>query len=168
MTALNVRGAIRAHLDSRQVARVVYGAIIGLALVAALEAHPPQVGSVIGLQLATAVAVALAEIYSEVLGSETRHRRRATAADLGRFATEGLAVAFGVAFPVVFFILCALGAMELDTAFTIAKWSGAGLIGFYGFCAARLAGESLFGSLLHAAAVLLIGLFVIALKALVH
>ena len=30
--------------------------------------------------------------------------------------------------------------MELDTAFRLAKWSGLGLIGFYGFAAARLAG----------------------------
>jgi hypothetical protein len=30
------------HLRSRQVSRVIYGAIIGLALVVALEAHPPR------------------------------------------------------------------------------------------------------------------------------
>jgi hypothetical protein len=168
MTALDLRGAIRAHLDSHQVARVVYGAIIGLALVAALELHPPGAGTVIGLQLATAVAVALAEIYSEVLGSETRLRRRATRADLGHFAQEGLAVAFGIAFPVVFFVLAAAGVMETDTAFTVAKWSGAALIGFYGYCAAKLAGEGFVDSMLHACAVLLIGLFVIALKALLH
>jgi hypothetical protein len=168
MTAMNLRGAIRAHLDSHQVARVVYGAIIGLALVAALEAHPPTAGTTVGLIVATAVAVALAEMYSEILGSETRTRRRVPLSELRRFAGDGVAVAFGVAFPAVFFLLAAAGVMETDTAFTVAKWSGAGLIGFYGYCAAKLAGEGWFDSLLHACAVLLIGLLLIAIKAVLH
>ena len=33
------------HLDGRQVSRVVYGSIIGLALVVGLEAHPPGASS---------------------------------------------------------------------------------------------------------------------------
>jgi hypothetical protein len=78
------------------------------------------------------------------------------------------AVAFGIAFPVVFFVLAAAHAIEEDTAFTIAKWSGVGLVGFYGFCAARLAGESLSASVLRGLAAGLIGAFLIALKALLH
>ena len=58
--------------------------------------------------------------------------------------------------------------MSLDTAFSLAKWSGLGLIAFYGFCAARLAGENLAGAFLRGAAVGAIGAFLIALKALVH
>jgi hypothetical protein len=168
VTALGLRGAIRAHLDSRQVARVVYGAIIGLALVAALEVHPPGAGTTTGLVLATAVAVALAEVYSEVLGSETRTRRKVAKRELVQFAEEGAAVAFGAAFPAIFFALAALGVMETDTAFTVAKWSGAGLIAFYGFCAAKLAGEGFVASLLHALAVCLVGLLLIAIKAILH
>jgi hypothetical protein len=34
------------------------------------------------------------------------------------------AVALGIAFPCLFFILAAAGAIEDETAFTIAKWSG--------------------------------------------
>jgi hypothetical protein len=168
MTALDIRGALRAHLDSRQVGRVVYGAIIGLALVAALEAHPPGAGTVAGLVLATAVAVALAEIYSEVLGEETRGRRRVPWAEMRHYTRDGVAVAFGVGFPAVFFALSSVGVMELDTAFTVAKWSGAGLIGFYGYCAAKLAGEGVVASLLHALAVCLVGLALIAVKAVLH
>ena len=76
-------------------------------------------------------------------------------------------MAFGVAFPAVFFVLAGLGTFEPDTAFAIAKWSGLGLIAFYGFCAARLAGATLLGALLSAAAVGAIGAFVIVLKSLV-
>jgi hypothetical protein len=77
-------------------------------------------------------------------------------------------VAFGVSFPAVFFLLSTAGAMEVETAFEIAKWSGLGLTGFYGFCAGRLSGAGIVGALAQGAAVALVGAFLIVLKALVH
>jgi hypothetical protein len=81
---------------------------------------------------------------------------------------DGLAVGFGIAFPGVFFLFVLLGLLELDTAFSLAKWSGLGLIGFYGFSAGRLAGSSVQRSLLQAVFVMTIGGAVIAFKALIH
>jgi VIT1/CCC1 family predicted Fe2+/Mn2+ transporter len=83
-------------------------------------------------------------------------------------ADEVAAVAFGIAFPVVFFILAAANAIEETTAFTIAKWSGLGLICLYGFVAARLAGEDKLASVLRALAAGAIAAFLIGLKALLH
>ena len=147
---------------------MIYGAIIGLALIVAMEDHPPGPGVVVGTLLGTALAVGLAEFYSDILGIETRKRRHATETELRHRAGTTAAVAFGIAFPVVFFILAAADAIEEDTAFTVAKWSGVGLIGFYGFSAARLAGEGVLVSALRAVAVALIGAFLIGLKALLH
>jgi hypothetical protein len=163
-----VKRAIQAHLGSAQVARVIYGAIIGLAVVVVLEAHPSRPGVMAVTMLGTALAVGLAEAYSEVIGSETRTRRRIARDELTHIAVQAVAVGFGVVFPAVFFILAAVDAMEVDTAFTVAKWTGLGLIGFYGFSAARLAGAGLASALLQAAAVALVGALLIALKALIH
>jgi hypothetical protein len=96
------RARLESHLGSRQVARVIYGAIIGLALIVALQGYPRSAGQMIGWLLGTAVAVA-----------------------------------FGVAFPAVFFLLAAGGVIRTGAAFALAKWGGFGLIGFYGFWAAR-------------------------------
>jgi hypothetical protein len=156
------------HLGSRQVSRVVYGAIIGLALVVALQDHPPAAWAMIATLLGTAVAVGLAELYSELLGRETRTRRRVGRREIRAELAGVAAVAFGIAFPAVFFVLAAAGALEIHTAFVIARWTGLGLIAFYGFCAARLTGRDLPAALLHALAVGIIGGFLIALKALVH
>jgi hypothetical protein len=156
------------HLGSNQVSRVVYGAIIGLALVVALEAHPPRSGAVVASLLGTAVAVALAEVYSETLGTEVRTRRRVEGARWRAIWTDTSAVAFGVSFPAVFFVVSATGAIDRDTAFDLAKWSGLGLIGFYGFAAARLSGAALTSALIKGIGAALIGGFLIALKALVH
>jgi hypothetical protein len=163
-----MRRAIETHLASRQVPRVVYGAIIGLALVVALEAHPPSAGVMVGTIALTAVAVGLAEVYSEIVGAETRLRRGVDRERVRSAFGEAMAVAFGISFPAVFFALAAAGAFELDTAFTVAKWSGLALTGFYGFAGARLAGDSLPASLLHGAVIAFVGTGLILLKSLLH
>lgn len=160
--------AIKAHLGSRQVSRVIYGAIIGLALIVALEEHPPSSSVVVATLLGTALAVGLAEFYSDIIGTETRLRRHVRRAELPDMVYDVAAVAYGIAFPAVFFVLAAADAIEEDTAFTIAKWSGVGLIAVYGFIAAHLAGDSVSASTLRALAAGLIGAFLILLKALVH
>jgi hypothetical protein len=160
--------AVEDHLGSAQVSRVIYGSIIGLALVVALEHDPPGPGVMVASLLATALAVGLAELYSEIVGTEVRTRRRVMRAHVGEIAADVGAVAFGIGFPAVFFLLSAIGAIEVETAFIFAKWSGLGLIGIYGFTAARLAGAGLAAALAQAAAVALIGAFLIALKALIH
>jgi hypothetical protein len=163
-----MRTRLEGHLGSRQVGKVVYGSIIGLALVVALEEHPPTPGVMTVWLLGTALAVGLAEVYSEVVGVETSTRRPVTRPQFGHMAEDAAAVGFGVAFPAVFFLLAALGLFQVETAFTVAKWSGLGLIGFYGFWAARFAGATPRGALLKGALVALVGAGLIGLKALVH
>jgi hypothetical protein len=163
-----LRGTIEDHLGSRDVARVIYGAIIGLALVVALEDHPPPPGEVAATVGAAALAVGLAEAYSEIVGEEARTRRPVLRDRVRVLVMDGAAVTFGAGFPALFFVLAAAGAMDTDLAFTLSKWTGVGLISAYGFLAARLSGSRLGGALLHAGAVGGIGVALIALKALVH
>jgi hypothetical protein len=159
---------VEEHLGSNQVSRVIYGAIIGLALVVALEHHPPRPAVMVATLLGTGIAVGLAELYSEIVGTEVRTGRRVDRARVREIGTDVGAVVFGIAFPAVFFLLSAAGAMEVETAFTLAKWSGLALIGFYGFYAARLSGMRVPAALVQAAAVAAVGGFLIGLKALVH
>ena len=140
--------------------------MIGLALVVALEAHPPAAAATAATIVTTAIAVGLAELYSELVAR--RVRGRVARRDDDALAPGVAAVVAGAAFPSLFFVLAAAGLLELDTAFTIAKWSGLGLIALYGFWAARLDGAPHHRAVLHAGAVALIGAFVIAVKALVH
>ena len=163
-----MRETIAAHLRTRNVARVIYGSIIGLAVVLAFERHPPEAGTVVAALLGTALAVALAEIYSDVIGTEIRTHGRISREHFSELLEDAALVAFGIGFPVVFFVLAAAGAIELDSAFDLARWTGLFLIAFYGFCAARLAGGTVHGSLVRALAVGLIGAFVIALHAITH
>jgi hypothetical protein len=165
---ISVRASLEAHLGSRQVARVVYGAIIGLALIVALEDHPPSAGATTAWLLLTALAVALAEVYSEIIGAETSERHRVTRHQLRHMLDDACAVALGVGLPAVFFLLAVVNVVQLDTAFAVAKWSGLGLIGFYAYWAARFAGAPVPRALVQAAMVAAVGGAVIVFKALLH
>jgi len=163
-----IRRAIDAHLGSRDVTRVIYGSVIGLALVVALQAHSSTAAETAGAIVGTALAVALADCYSRVIGAEARTRGPVRLQQVRSAAADAGAVLFGAAFPALFFVLAAGGAMDVGLAFTLAKWTGLGLICLYGFAAGRLSGSSVGGALMHAALVGVIGAGVIALKSLMH
>ena len=161
--------AVEAHLRSHHVSRIIYGATIGLALVVALQDHPPPAGVMAGTLGGTALAVGLAELYSEVLGREARSRRIGIARDeLSQVVTGAAATSAGTAFPALFFLLAGVGVLQLGTAFEVAKFSGLALLSFYGFCAARLAGAGTPMSLVHASAAAAIGGILIAIKSVLH
>jgi hypothetical protein len=168
MTRGRLRRRIEGHLGSRDVARVIYGAIVGLALILALGKHPPSAGATAVLVAGTALAVGLAELYSEVISREASTRRPVTRADVRHMLGEVAAVVLGAGFPAIFFIVSAAGLIELDTAFTLAKWTGLGLICGYAFLAARLAGSSVGRAVLHMALLGAIAGALIALKAVLH
>jgi hypothetical protein len=156
------------HLGSEQVSRVIYGAIIGMALIVVLEHHPPEPAVVAASLAATGLAVGLAELYSDIIGHQTRLRGKVESHHVRHMLEGVVAVFFGVVFPDVFFVLASAGWMEPENAFKAAKWTGLGLIAFYGFAAARLSGASLAKSLLQALAVAAIGIALIAFKSFVH
>ena len=164
----SLRQTIEEHLGSELVSRVIYGSILGLALILVLHAHPPGNGVVIGSLLATGIAAGLAELFSEAIGTATRTRRPVKRSELGKMADSALAVAYGVSFPCVFFVLAALGWIEQSTAFDLAIWSGLGLIGTYGFIAARFAGLGVGRALLGSAGIAVVALLLIIFKALIH
>jgi hypothetical protein len=163
-----LRRAVANHLESHDATRVIYGAVVGLALVVALESHPPTAGQAVAAVVGTAVAVGLAEMYSEVLGGEARTRRPVAGRQLRTAALESLAVMFGAGFPAVFFILASAGVFDVGLAFTLSKWTGLGLLCAYGYVAGRLSGAGTRGAVLHAAAVSAIGGVLIGLKSLLH
>jgi len=154
---------------SRQVARVLYGAVVGLALVVGLESHPPPAGVMVGTLLATALAVGAAEFYGEFIGRELRSRRLGLEWGTVRGILAGVgATMVGAGFPAVFFVLAALDVLSVPSAFDVAKWSGLGLIMGYGFLAGRVAGGTRRAAFLHAVIVGAIGGLLIAVKSLLH
>src|SRR3954452_19561248 len=90
-----VRRNVEAHLGSRDVAHVIYGAIIGLALVEALAKHPPPPATVPATLGGTAIAAGVAEAYSQLVTADARTHRPANRQRIREEAREACPVVFG-------------------------------------------------------------------------
>jgi hypothetical protein len=162
------RAWVASHLGSRDVARVLYGTIVGIALVVALESKEHTAGENATYIFVAAVVIGLAELFSEVISLEARNRRRINRVDARPLARDAIAVVIGAGFPAVYFVLAAAGVMTVHTAFVLSRWSGLGLVIVYAFAAARLSGAGRLHSARHAATAAVVGLILVELKALVH
>ena len=162
------RRALERHLGSEGVARVTYGAIIGMALIVVLQSHPPSAAVVAGTLLSTALAVALAELYSELIGHEMRTRTHLGRHQIRHVAGEVAAVAFGVAFPCVFFFAAAAGLIELAHGVPAGQVVGAGADRLLRLLRGPAGRRPPAGGVAQALAVMAIGALLIAFKAVVH
>ena len=140
-----------------------------MALIVVLEHHPPTAGVTTATLFATAVAVALAELYSDWIGHVLKHRTRLPpqGTDRDRQGRER-----GRDRDRVPRRLLPAGHDRRCSSSTrrsrVAKWTGLALITFYGYAAGRLSGESRKRAALQALAVTAIGVALIGFKALVH
>ena len=163
-----MRDRVESHLGSDDVSHVIYGAVVALALIVALQDHPPKAGKLAVELVATGLAIGLAELYADFVSTEARARRQVTRREFRHMAREATAVVFGTGFPAIYFVLAAVGLVSLEHAITFAKWSGIVLIAGYGYLAARLAGSTHPRSLARGMGIALVGLALIGLKALLH
>ena len=158
---------LRHHLTAGHAGNVVYGSIVVLALVLVLSHEGASAGtaivSIVGAVLVVAVAEAYAEFLQEMIQLHRPLRGRDRRQILAGIAVHGIAALA----PIVFFVLAALDAMELETAYTVAKWFGVAVLGLYAYGAYRAAGVGVGRSLLAGALLTGIGLLLVALKSLV-
>lgn len=138
------------HTEGHYAARSVYGSVLVLALLLALQKHPPSPYNAALLVAGTLIAVLAAEVYADLLGLEidlgrpaTPEERRAKFRELGvmTVAAEG---------PVAVFLLAGLDVIDDDLAFRLAVWLTIGVLFLAGFLARWLAGWSLLSSLVSA------------------
>ena len=151
-------------LDGHRVAKIIYGSIIILVVLLAMEDHPPSPTGTIATVLFTGLGVALAELYSDFIGTRIRERRLLTWAERSQMTHNVGAVLIGALLPLPFFILAGLGLMRLEVAFLFAKWILVGTLLFYGFVASRLSGHGHVLSFVYAVAASAIGLLVVLIK----
>lgn len=159
---------LEAHLASNEVAHVLYGTVVGLAVVLALQHDKYRSAKVAGFLIGTAITISLAGLFSEAISTQARRRADLTRADRRVLRRETVAELFGCGFPAAFFVLAALGAIQERTAFLLAKWSGIALVVGYAYLASRLAGHARGRAVRYALLAALVGIVVVQLKALAH
>ncbi len=148
----------------RRAEHAIYGSIIVLAVIVAEDNTSVSVQVAIGTVLGAAIVTSLAHIYADYIGEVIRVGHHPTRAEW-RAALMNALVGFGLAIlPAGFFLLAALDAISLATAFDIAQWVGVAVLGAYAVLANLRAGFSIGRSLLVGAGFILLGVGLVELK----
>jgi hypothetical protein len=160
---MRIPGAVR-FVTAARAGHAVYGTIIVLAVVTGLDEVSASARDAFFGVLGAAFAVALSEMYADMIGATIRARRAPSRAEYREFIVD-MAFGFGAAmFPALFFVLAGLDVIGLGRAFTVAEWTGVGILFGYALFAARAANLKLSHSLLWAVGLTVCGIGLVELK----
>lgn len=155
-------------LARKQATHGIYIEIVVLAVILALENKNASDRDIVSTVFAAILVVLLADLYAYYVGTMIGDGRRPTRTEL-REATIGEAGgAVATVPPVALLMLGVAGVIELQTAFTLAKWTGVVMIGLYALVAHRRAGLTLRESMPATVFLVLVGLGLVGLKYFVH
>lgn len=152
------------NVDGHRVSKIIYGSIIILVVILAMEDHPPSAAGTVATVLFAGLGVALAELYSDFIGTRIRERRGLTWNERSQITRNVSAVMIGAFLPMPFFILAWIGLMRLEVAIVFARWTLVGVLLFYGYVASKLSGYNNLWSMVSAVTVCTIGLLVVLIK----
>jgi hypothetical protein len=160
---MRIPGAVR-FVTAARAGHAVYGSIIVLAFVTGMDEVSASAREAFFGVLGAAIAVALSEMYADMIGATIRERRTPNRDEYREFGVD-MAFGFGAAlFPGLFFLLAWLEVITLGRAFTIAEWGGVGILFGYALVATRAANMKLSHSLLWAAGLTACGIGLVELK----
>jgi hypothetical protein len=158
----------RHFLNAARASHAVYGSMIVLAVITGLDEASATSREALVTVVGLAIAVALSQIYSDMIGATFR-AARPLETDEWLEISVNVAFGFGAALvPSIFFLLAAVGVLSLAHAFSIAEWTGIAVIWVYVFAAARAAGLGLARSLGWSGALTACGIGLVELKLLAH
>lgn len=159
----HTRGAGKPAVSSTFVARAVYGLITVLAVLQAMELHPPEAWRGAVSLFGTTLAVALIEVYAETIGEMLGTKTRLSRGDLVHIWHDAAPVLAGAQGPTIVLLLSAFGLMSVETAIDIAQLIAFVTLFGYGWrigqmLDARLSRQLLSGLILIAIGGLLVGI----------
>jgi len=156
---------LREILTGYRAGKAVYGIIIALAIVISLETNPPDALEAEMTILLGALAVVIAEFYSDYLQRRIDRRGELTTAEMKQIGSHVGTVMFGALLPIPIFLLATFGVLSVASAFTIIKWMLVGLLFIYGYISCLISGVGITWSLILGSLVGSIGLVVVLAKA---
>jgi hypothetical protein len=152
------------NINGHKVSKTIYGTIIILVMIVTLEDHPPSPLGVAATVVLTGLGVALAELFSDLIGKSIEERHSLTRAERREVFIDISAVMTGAWLPLPFIILALFGVFSIDYAIDLSKWTLVGVLMFYGYVASRLSGHSLLRSSIFAISASLIGILIVLFK----
>ncbi len=144
--------------------KAVYGVILITAVLLGSEHNTTDALDIAGKVLLAAIAIVVAEVYSEYLGEKIRRKKSLTETERHAISYDAFAIFVVSLYPALVFFLSYLGLYSLETAFQISYVLSLLALGAFGYVASVYAGDARSTGIKRAFIAMLIGLIVILLK----
>ncbi|MTI47147.1 hypothetical protein [Sporosalibacterium faouarense] len=168
---------VKKHIQSKKdpsnyirkfVSQGLYGTLIVMSLIVALDKQQKTPGQVIVSLLTTVLAFAIAHFYSEMIADRIVSKEKLTIKKLKNLFYEIAPIGIGSHIPTIIFFFALFGFISIEKAFLFAKVAGLGALFLYGFLVGKYSNKSKYNSFFIGAINMLIGAIVVVIKALVH
>ena len=94
---------ITENINGHRVSKTIYGTIIILVVILAMEDHPPSIAGTFATVIMTGLGVAIAEWYSDYIGKTIEEHHILNSAERRRIAKDISAVMTGAWFSITFY-----------------------------------------------------------------
>jgi hypothetical protein len=121
----------------------IYGSLAVMAVIVAIEDHPPTALRAAAQLFGVTLAIAVAKAYAEIIADTLDRGRRLDAEEWREILRKISPVLFGAQAPTLVFLMSAFGLFSVETAISISKVLVLGLLFVYGLRRAGPAQETL-------------------------
>lgn len=144
--------------------KAVYGLILITVVLIGLERHATDSMEVALKVLLAAIAIVIAEIYSEYLGEKIKRKKALSKREHKEISHDASAIFAVSLYPALIFLISALGLYSIEVAFKIAYTLSLIGLGAFGYIASMYAGDPRSTSIKRTLLAVFIGFAVILLK----
>jgi hypothetical protein len=155
-------------LNEKFASKIIYGLITVMALLAVLELHPPSALAAMVTLFGTALALALAEAYAEMVARMLHLQREPSSAEF-RHLWRDVSPIVSSALPAIAILFLALfDILSVGDALELAQIVGIGLLFLYGFRIGQSLHEPLLRQMFTGIFMASAGLLIVLIKVLLH
>lgn len=151
-------------LGGERASKAIYGIILISVTLIGLKAHDTDPMAIAVKIFVAAMAIVVAEVYSEILGESIRHQKALNSEERRTIVYNAMAIATVSLYPIIVFLLSKLGLYSVDTAFTIALVLNMLGLAAFGYYAIKSSGATKHQALVKGSILAGIGLIIVIAK----
>jgi hypothetical protein len=146
----------------------IYGSIPVMAVIVAMEYHPPPPLSAAAKIFGVTLAIAVAKVYAELIADTLHRERKLNAAEWREILRKVSPVLFGAQSPTLVFLLSACGLFSVEVGIQISKVLVLVLLFVYGLRAAQVLHKKRFVQILSGLVIMSAGIVIVFINYLFH
>lgn len=168
-----LRTYLENKLDDRKyikkfVSKALYGTLLVMSLIVAIDDHYKSAGQVIISLLTTVLVFAISQFYSDVVAEKIVSKEKLTREKVRNIFYEIAPISIGSHTPTIIFLFALVGLISIEKAFFLAKVAGLGALFLYGFLIGKYSNRSKGKCYFSGAVNMLMGGIVVMFKTLIH